>query len=390
MFNLFLLLLLTDVCLIHADEQACQGDACPPMVNSMLQTSGRSTDLELSTVEGVTQASPYVIKVGEPGCTNAIQTEQDCRDAYDQELVVDGAGTQRIRLSQITDKFMVVDQDYLPPGCLAINTETNTVDRRRMMRWNTNVDGGVYKRRRNFLGKSICQAATAAVTASYVSSAGFCKDSVTNWNAPHCKFGPNHKYGSGFGTLTDCEAECTKMTSCIGWTANKDSYLHADGAWCHLHVPEADCILMDDVKADGSFEKNVMDNGRPTLGWPQGYSADGSISGLTQPGDTTQPLSDTGYNCYIKASGPQYKTNPDESVYYNKCEDPAYEPITTEAECKQMVTDFIPGGNFVRTDSKAHWPPGCWRVSWNNNVYLNTNKEGTGDATHLMVCKRKD
>jgi hypothetical protein len=86
-----------------------------------------------------------------------------------------------------------------------------------------------------------------------------------------------------------------------------------------------------------------------------------------------------------------YKTNPDESAYYNTCQDPAYEPITTEADCKQMITDFIPGGVFKGSAATGHWPPGCFRYQGvaGTGVFLGTSAAGRGHDGHVMVCKRK-
>merc|ERR1740129_537604 len=93
--------------------------------------------------------------------------------------------------------------------------------------------------------------------------------------------------------------------------------------------------------------------------------------------------------CKKSASELRYKTNPDEPAYYKQCEDPAYEPIVTEAECKQMNEEFI-GGTWGRSDLVGAWPPGCFRHPGvdGQNVYLNTNREGTGSADHVMVCKK--
>jgi hypothetical protein len=87
---------------------------------------------------------------------------------------------------------------------------------------------------------------------------------------------------------------------------------------------------------------------------------------------------------------PYYKTNVDQSPYYNQCNDPEYEPITTEAECKTMNADFV-GGTWQHSASHGHWPPGCFRYHGVNgmNVYFNTNTGGTGHSGHVMVCKRK-
>lgn len=83
---------------------------------------------------------------------------------------------------------------------------------------------------------------------------------------------------------------------------------------------------------------------------------------------------------------PDYKTNPDSPAYYKQCEDPFYEPIVTEVECK-VAASAIEGVTYAHAGSYAHWPPACFRSGW--NAYFNTNTAGTGHTQHPMICRKK-
>ena len=94
--------------------------------------------------------------------------------------------------------------------------------------------------------------------------------------------------------------------------------------------------------------------------WPPGCFRYSGVSGMDVYFSSN--LAGTGHTshglvCKATPAGRPvpYKINLDESAYHKTCKDSSYELITSEAECTQMIIDFV-GRTFKMSGAHAHWP----------------------------------